>query len=113
MSKGEMEKEKEVAVSVDASVCDGAIQEEGGVVPQLDGGFVSLVLAEGFPSWSFVLKSLGCKKIYTVTKGLTLEERDEVKNSRSAGRIIVVEKFGPGMQGLEWSAQHLCLGAGV
>ena len=57
---------------------DGNLQEEGGIVPQIDGSFVSLVLAEGFPSWSFVLKSLGCTEIHTVTKGLTLEEKDEM-----------------------------------
>ena len=64
--------------SDDEDSSDGNLQEEGGIVPQLDGGFVSLVLAEGFPSWSFVLKSLGCTEIHTVTKGLTLEEKDEM-----------------------------------
>ena len=64
--------------SDDEGSSDGNLQEEGGIVPQLDGDFVSLVLAEGFPSWSFVLKSLGCTEIHTVTKGLTLEERDEM-----------------------------------
>ena len=62
------EEERDCRSSDDEGTSDGKLQEEGGIVPRLDGEFVSLVLAEGFPSWSFVLKSLGCTEIHTVTK---------------------------------------------
>ena len=58
------------------------------IVPRLDGEFVSLVLAEGFPSWSFVLKSLGCTEIHTVIKGLTLEEKDELGTAGVPGETV-------------------------
>ena len=74
--------EEEGEITEEEATMDGEIQEECGVVPQLDGDFVSLVLSEGFPSWSFVLQSLGCKKIHTVTDGLTLEEKNELRTAR-------------------------------
>ena len=53
--------------------------EENGVVPRLDCQFESWVVAEGWPSWSFVLKALGCKELHTVVKGLKLEELLELR----------------------------------
>ena len=77
--------EEEGEITEEEATMDGEIQEECGVVPQLDGDFVSLVLSEGFPSWSFVLQSLGCNKIHTVTDGLTLEEKNELRTARVPG----------------------------
>ena len=57
----------------------GRMSEENGLVPKLDCRFESWVLAEGWPSWSFVLKSLGCRDVHTVMKGLTLGELLEVR----------------------------------
>ena len=55
------------------------LTEENGVVPQLDCNLESWIVAEGWPSWSFVLKALGCKDLHTVVKGLTLEELLELR----------------------------------
>ena len=86
-SKRKVEMENEVLVTEEeADESGGCLQEEGGIVPQLDGGFVSLVLAEGFPSWSFVLQSLGCSEIHTITKGLTLEGMNEVRTAEVPGK---------------------------
>ena len=62
---------------------DGVIQsEENGLIPQVDCRFESWVLAEGWPSWSYVLKSLGCKDLHTVVKGLSLGGLLEVRATR-------------------------------
>ena len=53
--------------------------KENGLVPKLDCRFESWVLAEGWPSWSYVLKSLGCKDLHTVVKGLSLGGLLEVR----------------------------------
>ena len=59
---------------------DGVIQsEENGLIPRVDCSFESWVLAEGWPSWSYVLKSLGCKDLHTVVKGLSLGGLLEVR----------------------------------
>ena len=81
----EQEKEKIGETKEDSRFRNDGLQEEVGIVPQLDGSFVSLVLAEGFPSWSFVLRSLGCQEIHTITKGLTLEAKDELRSAKVPG----------------------------
>ena len=59
---------------------DGVIQsEENGLIPQVDCRFESWVLAEGWPSWSYVLNLLGCKDLHTVVKGLSLGGLLEVR----------------------------------
>ena len=55
------------------------LSEENGLIPKVECGFESWVLAEGWPSWSYVLKSLGCKDVRTVVKGLALSELLEVR----------------------------------
>ena len=55
------------------------MSEENGLVPRLECRFESWVLSEGWPSWSYVLKSLGCKDLHTVVKGLSLGELLEVR----------------------------------
>ena len=60
---------------------DVDFQEENGLVPRLECNFESWVLAEGWPSWSFVLRALGCKDLFTIVKGLKLEELMEVRES--------------------------------
>ena len=55
------------------------LSEENGLIPKVDCRFESWVLAEGWPSWSYVLKSLGCKDVHTVVKGLSLGELLEVR----------------------------------
>ena len=55
------------------------LSEENGVIPQVECRAESWVVAEGWPSWSFVLRSLGCKDVHTVVKGLALAELLEVR----------------------------------
>ncbi len=50
------------------------LAEENGVIPQVVCQAEYWVMAEGWPSWSYVLKSLGCKDIFTIVKGLSLGE---------------------------------------
>jgi len=57
------------------------LSEENGSVPRLDCRFESWVLAEGWPSWSYVLKSLGCQDLYTVVKGLSIVELMELRST--------------------------------
>ena len=59
----------------------GRLVEENGVIPRVECHFESWVMAEGWPSWSYVLKSLGCRSLHTVVKGLTLEELLEVRET--------------------------------
>ena len=55
------------------------LAEDNGVVPQVECKAECWVVAEGWPSWSFVLRALGCEEIYTVVKGLSLSELLEVR----------------------------------
>ncbi len=55
------------------------LAEDNGVVPHVVCQAECWVVAEGWPSWSYVLRSLGCKDIYTVVKGLSLGELLEVR----------------------------------
>ena len=55
------------------------LAEDNGVVLQVVCQAECWVVAEGWPSWSYVLRSLGCKDIYMVVKGLSLGELWEVR----------------------------------
>ena len=57
------------------------LTEECGTIPQLQCNFESWVLSEGWPSWSFVLKSLGSDDLHTAVQGLSLTELMELKAS--------------------------------
>ena len=52
-----------------------------GEIPSLDMNFDSWVMSEGWPSWSFILESLGGSNISTCCTKLSLIEREEVMMS--------------------------------
>ena len=50
-------------------------QEEFGMVENFSWSALNLILADGYPSWTWVIGALGGQNIVTCMKGLSVEER--------------------------------------
>ena len=49
----------------------GRLVEENGVIPRVECHFESWVMTEGWPSWSYVLKYLGCRYLHRPPLGIS------------------------------------------
>ena len=80
-TKTEEKEEEEVEeVEEDEDTVGGSTErvELIGEIPSLNMNFDSWVMSEGWPSWSFILESLGGTNISTCCSNLSLKEREEV-----------------------------------
>ena len=77
------------------------LQVETGVVETFDWDAVKIVVSEGYPTWTWVLKALSGSQLITCVRGIGIQERLDLNNLGLPGRIISWNTIQKHLEGTE------------